>query len=393
MPRQYTTRRERKRLWCAFFLLLALAAFLLWQELSPWEKAPAPNPPAAGLTLRVIDVGQAQSLLLTCGEDAILVDAGEYAAGGRVLAALSRAGVKSLTAAILTHPHGDHYGGMRTMLEKTPAAAFYTSAVPENQLPTTQSYEKLLSTLSEQAIPAAYLFAGDTIPLGDATVTVLSPARGTTWENLNNYSLVLRVTYGNTAFLLMGDAEAEVEETLLAVKTELAADVLVVGHHGSATSSSENFLKAVAPRYAILSVGEDNSYNLPNTGVLTRLKEQGAALYRTDLQGTVTVTSDGENLTISRNRFLQAVSPLYGGGENRFRLCRPLVRRQPAFVGRNPALGVLLAASLFSLAPRFMPKEILSCGASTASRAISPSVRIPSPAKPAASLSVSCRRE
>lgn len=299
MPRQYTTRRERKRLWCAFFLLLALAAFLLWQELSPWEKAPAPNPPAAELTLRVIDVGQAQSLLLTCGEDAILVDAGEYAAGGQVLAALSRAGVKSLTAAILTHPHGDHYGGMRTVLEKTPAAAFYTAAVPENQLPTTQSYEKLLSTLSEQAIPAAYLFAGDTLHLGDAAVTVLSPARGATWENLNNYSLVLRVTYGNTAFLLMGDAEAEVEETLLAAKTELAADVLVVGHHGSATSSSENFLKAVAPRYAILSVGEDNSYNLPNTGVLTRLKEQGAALYRTDLQGTVTVTSDGENLTIT----------------------------------------------------------------------------------------------
>ena len=187
----------------------------------------------------------------------------------------------------------------RTVLEKLPAAAFYTAAVPESQLPTAQSYEKLLSTLSEQAIPAAYLFAGDTLPLGDAVVTVLSPARGTTWENLNNYSLVLRVTYGNTAFLLMGDAEAEVEETLLAAKTELAADVLVVGHHGSATSSSENFLKAVAPRYAILSVGEDNSYNLPNTGVLTRLKEQGTALYRTDLQGTVTVTSDGENLTIT----------------------------------------------------------------------------------------------
>lgn len=300
MPRQYTTRRERKRLWCAFFLLLALAAFLLWQELSQdTNSTPSPNLATEGLTLRVIDVGQAQSLLLTCGEDAILVDAGEYAAGGQVLAALSRAGVKSLTAAILTHPHGDHYGGMCTVLEKLPTAAFYTSAVPEEQLPTTQSYEKLLSTLSEQAIPAAYLFAGDTLPLGDAVVTVLSPARGTTWENLNNYSLVLRVTYGNAAFLLMGDAEAEVEETLLAAKTELAADVLVVGHHGSATSSSENFLKAVAPRYAILSVGEDNSYNLPNTGVLTRLKEQGAALYRTDLQGTVTVTSDGENLTIT----------------------------------------------------------------------------------------------
>ena len=300
MPRQYTTRRERKRLWCAFFLLLALAAFLLWQELSQdTNSTPSPNLATEGLTLRVIDVGQAQSLLLTCGEDAILVDAGEYAAGGQVLAALSRAGVKSLTAAILTHPHGDHYGGMRTVLEKLPAAAFYTAAVPESQLPTAQSYEKLLSTLSEQAIPAAYLFAGDTLPLGDAAVTVLSPARGATWENLNNYSLVLRVTYGNAAFLLMGDAEAEVEETLLAAKTELAADVLVVGHHGSATSSSENFLKAVAPRYAILSVGEDNSYNLPNTGVLTRLREQGAALYRTDLQGTVTVTSDGENLTIT----------------------------------------------------------------------------------------------
>lgn len=299
MPRSYTTRRERKRLWCAFFLLLALAAFLLWQELSPPAAAPAANPALEGLTLQVIDVGQAQSLLLICGEDAILVDAGEYVAGGKVLAALSRAGVQHLSAAIVTHPHSDHYGGMRTVLEKIPTAAFYTSAVPESQLPTTQSYEKLLNTLSEQSIPAAYLFAGDTIPLGDATVTVLSPARGATWENLNNYSLVLRVTYGNTAFLLMGDAEAEVEESMLTAKTELAADVLVVGHHGSATSSSKNFIKAVAPRDALLSVGEDNSYNLPNTGVLTRLKEQGAALYRTDLQGTITVISDGEQITVT----------------------------------------------------------------------------------------------
>ena len=299
MPRSYTTRRERKRLWCAFFLLLALAAFLLWQGLSPPAAAPAANPALEGLTLQVIDVGQAQSLLLICGEDAILVDAGEYAAGGKVLAALSRAGVQHLSAAIVTHPHSDHYGGMRTVLEKIPTAAFYTSAVPESQLPTTQSYEKLLNTLSEQSIPAAYLFAGDTIPLGDATVTVLSPTRGATWENLNNYSLVLRITYGNTAFLLMGDAEAEVEESMLTAKTELAADVLVVGHHGSATSSSKNFIKAVAPRDALLSVGEDNSYNLPNTGVLTRLKEQGAALYRTDLQGTITVISDGEQITVT----------------------------------------------------------------------------------------------
>ena len=293
------TRRERRMLWCAFFLLLALAAFLLWQELFPQTPAPSPNPTAVGLTLRVIDVGQAQSLLLTCGDDAILVDAGEYAAGGKVLAALSRAGVNRLTAAIVTHPHSDHYGGLRTVLEKIPTAAFYTSAVPEEQLPTAQSYGKLLDTLAAQAVPSAYLFAGDTLSLGGATVTVLSPAKGAIWENLNNYSLVLRVTYGNTAFLLMGDAEADVEEALLAAKTELSAAVLVVGHHGSATSSCADFLKAVAPRYAILSVGEDNSYNLPNTGVLARLKEQGAALYRTDLQGTVTVTSDGEQITVT----------------------------------------------------------------------------------------------
>lgn len=299
MSRQYTTRRERKWLWCAFFLLLALAAFLLWQELSPKNRSPAVNPAAEGLTLRVIDVGQAQSLLLTCGQDAVLVDAGEYAEGGKVLAALSRAGVRSLSAAIVTHPHSDHYGGMRTVLENVPAAAFYTSAVPESQLPTTQSYEKLLNTLAEQSIPAAYLFAGDTLSLGEATVTVLSPAGGMTWDNLNNYSLVLRVTYGNTAFLLMGDAEAEVEAALLAQKTDLTADVLVAGHHGSATSSTEDFLKAVAPRYAVISVGEDNSYSLPNTGVLARLKEQNAALYRTDLQGTVTITSDGEHITVT----------------------------------------------------------------------------------------------
>ena len=113
---------------------------------------------------------------------------------------------------------------------------------------------------------------------------------------------MLRIAYGNTAFLLMGDAETDVEEALLAAKTNLSADVLVVGHHGSATSSRTDFLKAVAPRYAVLSVGADNSYNLPNTGVLTRLKEQGAALYRTDLQGTITITCDGEQLSVTTSR-------------------------------------------------------------------------------------------
>lgn len=296
------TRRQRRLLWCAFFLLLALAALLLWQELSPQSAKPAVNPSDGGLTLRVIDVGQAQSLLLTCGEDAILVDAGEYAAGGKVLAALSRAGVKSLSAAVLTHPHSDHYGGMRTVLENVPTAAFYTSAVPEEQLPTAQSYGKLLDTLAGQSIPSAYLFAGDTLPLGEATVTVISPTKGAVWKNLNNYSLVLRVTYGNTAFLLMGDAEAEVEKALLQTEAPLSAAVLVVGHHGSATSGTDDFVKAVSPRCAVISVGEDNSYNLPNTDVLAKWKKQGAALYRTDLQGTVTVASDGEQITVTTEK-------------------------------------------------------------------------------------------
>lgn len=128
---------------------------------------------------------------------------------------------------------------------------------------------------------------------------MLAPARGALWEKLNNYSLVLHVTYGNTAFLLMGDAEAEAEAALLQEKVPLAADVLVAGHHGSATSCTGEFLKAVSPRYAVISVGADNRYHLPATAVLSRLADGGAALYRTDLQGTVTVQSDGETITVT----------------------------------------------------------------------------------------------
>ena len=297
------SRQKRRALWAAFFLLLALAAWLLWQELSPPAVSPVSTPvsPAdgEGLTLRVLDVGQAQSLLLTCGGEAMLIDAGEYAAGGKVLAALSRAGVPSLSAATLTHPHSDHYGGLRTVLQKIPAAAFYTAAVPEEQLPTVTSYARLWQTLAEQSVPSAYLAAGDTLSLGEAVITVLSPMPGAACENLNNYSLVLRVEYGGTALLLMGDAEEETESALLQGGAALAADVLVVGHHGSGTGSGEAFLSAVSPRIAVISVGEDNDYSLPDAAVLTRLKALECAVYRTDLQGTVTVVSDGAAVTAS----------------------------------------------------------------------------------------------
>ena len=216
-----------------------------------------------------------------------------------MLAALSRAGVPSLSAVILTHPHSDHYGGLRTVLQKIPAAAFYTAAVPEEQLPTVTSYARLWQTLAEQSVPCAYLAAGDTLSLGKAVITVLSPTPGAVCENLNNYSLVLRVEYGGTALLLMGDAEKETESALLQGGAALAADVLVVGHHGSGTGSGEAFLSAVSPRIAVISVGEDNDYNLPDTAVLTRLKALECAVYRTDLQGTVTVVSDGAAVTAS----------------------------------------------------------------------------------------------
>lgn len=301
-------------LWAAFLLLVLLAALLLWQHFAadnnsePMQPAgpgtvtdilQEPSPEGVAVTVTFIDVGEGDSILITTEKHAVLIDGGIYEAGGKVLSALRQAGVKSLDAVILTHPHYDHYGSLRRVLAQFPVGEFITAEVPEDQLPTASSYEKLLDTLGEKRIPAHFAAVGMTLDLEGATLQILGPIAGKRYDSLNNYSVVARLDCGETAFLFTGDAEEAAENDLIASGAALSADVLKAGHHGSATSSSAPFLQRVQPQWAVISVGEDNDYNLPSDAALRRLKQEGAALWRTDLQGCITAKSDGSTITFT----------------------------------------------------------------------------------------------
>lgn len=320
MKRQKKPKHRFYRLWPGIVMLLVLAAILLMPEdcfqLLKDRFASDPAVPVSydtgeasditrkegTLTVQVLDVGQGDSILITTGDTAVLIDGGEYTSASVICDALRQQGIEKPDAVILTHPHSDHYGGLRSVLEKFSAGAFYTAAVPEDQLPTVTSYAHLIETLSEQKIPSKYLAAGDTLAVGQGSLTVLSPAKGARYDSLNNYSLVLRLEFGSTVFLFAGDAEMQVEEQLLLSGGSLAADVLKVGHHGSTTSCTDAFVTAVSPRIAVITVGIDNRYDLPKEKVLACLTEHGAALYRTDLQGCVTITTDGSGLSVSTEK-------------------------------------------------------------------------------------------
>lgn len=286
-------------LWITAVMLLVAAAV---QQIPESSVPPVPAGDPETVTVQVLDVGQAESILITTGDTAILIDGGEYPAGATIRDTLRRQGIEKLDAVILTHPHSDHYGGLRPVLEEFSAAAFYTVAVPEDQLPTVTSYARLVDTLLEKKIPSSYLAAGDTLAVGQGSLTVLSPAKDARYESINNYSLVMRLQFGASVMLLTGDAEWEVEQELLDSGASLSADVLKTAHHGSNSSSGKKFLSAVSPRAAVISVGLDNDYGLPKEKVISRLQKCGATVYRTDLQGCITVTMDGNAVSVTAEK-------------------------------------------------------------------------------------------
>lgn len=263
--------------------------------------SPAPTLPASGeLKVYVIDVGQGESILITTEENSLLIDAGENDKGDEVLDFIKQLGLTKLDYVLATHPDSDHIGGMDTVLENidVPGGVFF-GEMPDDLIPTTKTYEDVLDVIEEKDIPLFTAAAGDTIDLGSgAVLTVLGPVDPQAADSKNNTSLVTRLDFGESSFLFNGDQEEDMEEMLVQSGADLDCDVMTMGHHGSSTSSSQEYLDAVTPKYASISCGRGNQYGHPHDETIEKLEAMGVEYYRTDLDGNITFTSDGETISV-----------------------------------------------------------------------------------------------
>ena len=254
---------------------------------------PQPTTPShTGATLKVhyIDVGQADSILLECGGEYMLIDGGNVEDGNDVVEYLLDAGVEELEAVVASHAHEDHVGGLADILKTFPTEAVYAPT----RTYSSNCFDQFVYYCNQQYLTIQIPQPGDTISLGDTAVTVLGPV--TSYSETNNTSIVLLAQFGEHRFLFTGDMETRAETDMLDFGMNVKADVLKVGHHGSDTSTGYRFLREVAPTYAVISVGEGNSYQHPHEAPLSRLEDAEVTVYRTDELGTIVAVSDGKNI-------------------------------------------------------------------------------------------------
>ena len=251
----------------------------------------------APLEVHFIDVGQALSVLVECDGQFMLYDGGNVDDGSLIVSYLQSQGVEQLEYVFCSHAHEDHVGGLAAALAYFPAYHVYSPVTDAS----TKCFQDFVKYTQQQGLQVEVPAVGTMWPLGGATVTMLGPVAQ--YSDTNDTSIVLRIDYGSTSFLLTGDMEKTAETDLVNSGANLRADVLQVGHHGSSTSTSYLFLNAVLPEMGIISCGVNNKYGHPHEETLSILRDAGVDVYRTDLQGTITIGSDGQNYTVGTEHF------------------------------------------------------------------------------------------
>lgn len=256
---------------------------------------PPVNEKGGNLSVYFFDVGQGDSTLIVFGNTTILVDAGEVDKGDVVVRDMRSLGISRIDLLVATHPHSDHIGGMEKVLD-----SFAVSQVVDSGMPhPSPLYKKFLDAIESRHIPYTVAHEGQTIDLDPALrILVLAPPEQRFSDDLNDNSVVLRISYGMVDLLLAGDAGKSGEDHMVATGYSLDSEILKVAHHGSPYSTGNAFLDRVRPEIAVIPVGAGNPYGHPSDTTVSALKERGCTVYRTDRNGDVLVTSDGITYTV-----------------------------------------------------------------------------------------------
>ena len=242
------------------------------------------------LEVNYIDVGQADSILVSNKNETMLIDAGNNENGNDVVKFIKEKGITKINYLVGTHPHADHIGGLDDVINSDlEIENVYMPKIQTN----TKTFEDVLDALKNKNLKVTAPKKGDSFKIGDANCEIMTDSILDN-DNLNLSSIVIKLNYGEKTFLFMGDAESENEKTITWPKV----NVLKVGHHGSNTGSSQNFINQIKPEYAIIMAGKDNSYGLPKQKILDRLTKIGAKIFRTDELGTITVVTDGKTIEV-----------------------------------------------------------------------------------------------
>lgn len=303
------TKSTRTKLWA--FVLIVMLALMSGCDTGIQGTPAGPASSTDELSVHFIDTGQSDCTLICMPNGRVsLIDAGDRQAASAITSYLDSIGIERIDWLILTHPHEDHIGSALEVIERYSVSEVYMPDVVAN----TKIFESTVAAIKEANSKAVKAEGGMSIFRDDdISFEILSP-NGTGYDDLNNYSVVTRLKYGDTSFLFTGDAEAISEDEMLSAGRNLDSDLLKVGHHGSRTSSTVQFLNRVSPEFAVILCGEGNDYGHPHREALNRLSECGAKIYRTDVSGTIVAVSDGKLIKLDKEPvdYTYVAEPLIG---------------------------------------------------------------------------------